>query len=109
MPNFHQVPESNKGSHSNSFSKSPARHIDQSLYQKKKYIYSSNITEGGICNFNIFESCNDDDDEDDEFFFVVLLTSKRRLLLFPTGIIDRDPHHCKFLTHRKQDLNLQRT
>ena len=45
----------------------------------------------------------------DELFFVVWLTGERRLVLFPTGTIIGDPHHCESPAHRKQGLNLRRS
>ena len=41
-------------------------------------------------------------------YFVVWLTNERRLVLFPAGTIVRDPHYCKSLTLREQDLSLCR-
>ena len=61
IPNIHQAPESNQGSHSSTFSRSPASPIAQSLYQKNDN-YRNNIAKGEnvkliiICNFNIFGS-----------------------------------------------------
>ena len=40
---------------------------------------------------------------------MVWLTNERRLVLFPAGTIVRNPHHCKPLLSREQDLNLLRT
>ena len=45
IANTHQAPESNQGSHSSTFSRSPASHIAQSLYQQNDN-YRNNIAEG---------------------------------------------------------------
>ena len=58
IANTHQAPESNQGSHSSTFSRSPASPIAQSLYQQNDN-YRNNIAEGEnskICNFDIFGS-----------------------------------------------------
>ena len=61
IPNIHEAPESNQGSHSSTFSRSPTIPIPQSLYQQNDN-YRNNVAEGEkskafiICNFNIFGS-----------------------------------------------------
>ena len=41
--------------------------------------------------------------------FAEWLTDERRLVLFPAGIIVRDPHHRESPTRREQGPNLRRT
>ena len=45
----------------------------------------------------------------DELFFVVWLTDEKHIVLFPAGIIVRNPNHRKSKTHRELDLNLRQT
>ena len=45
IPNIHQAPESNQGSHSSTFSRSPVSPVAQSLYQKNDN-YRNNIGKG---------------------------------------------------------------
>ena len=45
IPNIHEAPESNQGSHSSTFSRSPTIPIPQSLYQQNDN-YRNNVAEG---------------------------------------------------------------
>ena len=47
--------------------------------------------------------------DDDNDGFCGIVTDERYLVLFPAGIIVRDPHHRESPTRCEQDLNLRRT